>query len=79
MKSVTAVITDFDQLARAPDEAIIRRFVFYCRSSKKPLVPKTIAAYGRKVIRQPELLTIALFNSSGKQIGTFSFAPVRFR
>ncbi|MDO8543769.1 MAG: hypothetical protein Q7S40_25285 [Opitutaceae bacterium] len=76
MKSVTAVITDFDQLARASDDEIIRRFVYYCHNSKKQLVPKNVASYGSKVQRQPELLTIGLFNAAEKQVATFSFAPV---
>lgn len=76
MKIITAMMTDFDHLARGSDEDIIQRFLFYVRNARKQVIPKSVAAIGKTVLREPQKLTISLFDSQQRLVAQYCFVPI---
>lgn len=78
MKEIGVQILDFSELARAPDEEVIRRMVFTCQTAKLKLVPKSVQPNRFRVSRKSDRLTIRLLTADGDretEVGRFHFLP----
>jgi hypothetical protein len=60
--SVTVLYLDFDGLAQGNDQSVINHMSFALRSSKKKLFAKSVKYDRCRVNRQPNVITIHLFN-----------------
>lgn len=76
MRITTLTIADFQQLLQHSDVEVVRRFILVVRNSRKGLVPKSVAAIGEQVRRDPQFLALALFDAKGAQVAEFRFAPI---
>lgn len=80
MKTITVILIDFVNLAQADDAEIYQRMAFYCRISKKALLPRNLRHNAYRVSRGPQLLTIHLLQADQarcdhREVARFSFAP----
>jgi hypothetical protein len=75
MKTFTAVIVDFEHLARGADADIIDRCLFYCRG-KKRILPKSAIQYVNKVTRTPRSLTVHFLDAANREVAQYNFAPL---
>ena len=62
------MISDFYDLARSGDDAIIGRFQFYVRNTRKRIFPKSVQYNACKVEREPQRLTVRLLDTTKGQV-----------
>lgn len=80
MKSITAILFDFANLAQGSDAEIFQRMVFHCRTTNPAMLPRNLKFNAYTVTRKPNLLTIHLLQanedrSKHREVAQFSFAP----
>ena len=79
MKTITAILIDFADLAQGTDDDIFRRMTFYCGASKRPMLPRNLKYNAYRVTRQTNLLTVHLLlveeSRPAHEVAQFSFAP----
>ena len=79
VREITAMILDFDAVAQSSDEAIVNRFIFHVRSSRKRLFPKSVTYNAFQIVRSPRSLTIRLLDTvtraEPKEVARYIFVP----
>lgn len=80
IRSVSAMVVDFFELARTSDAAIVARMQFHLKNSRKRVFPQTVEFNAYRVTRESAQITIHLLLDRGngampQEVARYAFVP----